>query len=212
MNLGDRFRPWHDFMVRLSGPSVDALTRTLRGRRDAVDGSVEFVANAPLRGRFDVRAALRRFAEDPRFTSYRIAMAYIDRAGVLVLERALARGADVELVIARRANVYQHSNMRSVAELLDRAPRFRAWLCPEMVHAKAIVARDASGARASFIGSANLKRNSFRMFAELDAVVTDPDFNVALDRELDRLVAGCEPASGAIRFNRWLAGIEDLLG
>jgi phosphatidylserine/phosphatidylglycerophosphate/cardiolipin synthase-like enzyme len=189
MNLGDRFRSWRDFAAHVSGEPVQAMLEALGGAGPAAVSGTTFIANVPRSGRFEVRAAYERIAGDPSITWLRVAMAYIDRMGGRILETALKRGARVELLLPGRANVYQHANMRTVARLLRVGGALRVVACHAMVHAKALVAGDASGPTVALLGSANLKRNSLIRFGELDALFTDPLFVKELDAAFTALAA-----------------------
>jgi phosphatidylserine/phosphatidylglycerophosphate/cardiolipin synthase-like enzyme len=213
MNLGDRFRTWRDFALRVDGPPlVNALAAAAQGERSqAQPGSVAFVANVPTAGVFDVLPAFERLARDPRLVRFRVAAAYVDARGAAILGRALDRGAALELILPRRANVYQHANMRALVSLLRKG--VRAHLVPGMLHAKALLAWSDTGARtAAFLGSANLKRNSLVAHGEMNALVTDEAFTLALERALDALVADGEPVSTALPYNLLYASAEELFG
>jgi len=218
VNLGDRFRPWRDFMVRVAGAGLVAdLEARLDGQGEAPgvpldDGAVAFAVNVPRAKRFEIRGVLDALAADPRFVRYQVAMAYLDRTGAEVLRTMLGRGARVELVMPSRANVYQHANMRALGEVLARAPALEATLHPAMLHAKALVAWDDQGRRTAFVGSANLKRNSFRMLGELNAVVCDPAFTADLSAAIAALAAGGTPLREPPPYSRAMAAVEERLG
>ena len=192
MNLGDRFRPWRDFAAHVSGEPVRAMLEALGGAGPGTASGTTFVANVPRSGRFEVRAAFERLAGDPTLAWFRVAMAYIDRVGARILATALARGARVELLVPGAANVYQHSNMRTVARLLGAGGELRVVACNAMVHAKALVAGGANGPTVALLGSANLKRNSLLRYGELDALITDPSFLGELDGAFTGLVSESE--------------------
>ncbi len=222
LNLGDRFRAWRDLLVRVEGrEAVDDLLRARRGERSAGAAGagggapIAFVANVPAAGAFPTRPALEALFGDARFGRYRIAMAYLDRTGAALLHLALARGASVDLVLPRRANVYQHANLRALDGLLRRdGGLVRAYLHPAMVHAKAILALDGAGegGGAALVGSANLKRNSIDRFGETAVLASAPAFVAALDREIDRLAAEAEPARPPLRYGAARAAIEERFG
>src|SRR5581483_9321842 len=109
MNLGDRFAPWRDFAIHVRGiEMVSSLERALRGEAAPAVSGVAFVAAVPGARSSPVKAAFERVADDSSLVALRIAMAYVDLMGVAIIERALARGARVELTIPGRANVYHH--------------------------------------------------------------------------------------------------------
>jgi phosphatidylserine/phosphatidylglycerophosphate/cardiolipin synthase-like enzyme len=215
LNLGDRFRDWRDLALRVAGrEQVDALARALAGDgpdlRCAAPEQVAFVTNVPDRARWDVRPALEGLLADPALVSLQMAMAYVDLTGAALLEAALARGVRVDLTLPARANVYQQANLRAAARLLARGARVR--LVPGMLHAKALVAYDAAGPRAAWLGSPNLKRNSFRLFGELAALVTEQAFVRDLARALDALGREATPLARAPRYGWLRAVVEERLG
>lgn len=220
MNLGDRFRPWRDFMVRVRGAAaVEQLARARAGELPAPAAlpppePVRFVANAPAAGAFHVAATFAALLGGATWTRFRVAMAYLDRSGAALLRLALLRGAGLELLLPRDANVYPQANRRALADLLagPGAERLAVRLVPGMLHAKALLARDARGTGLAFLGSANLKRNSLVRFGELDALVREPAFVADLEAALDELWAGAEPLPGPPRFGRTRAWVEELLG
>eukprot|EP00966_Prymnesium_polylepis_P255473 5902653-Prymnesium_polylepis.1 len=125
-------------------------------------------------------------------------MAYLGpRWGVELLEMALVRGATVELLLPRRANVYAHANLKAAQKLLERGwPTLTIHLCPEMVHAKATLAHDGTGgAPVAFLGSANLVRGSMNLpvwcqllpYDELNVLVRDEAFCDALGASMEGL-------------------------
>lgn len=214
MNLGDRFRGWRDFMVRVRGPEPLAAIERARAAGRARAGAIELVANAPAAGVFEVAPALAEALGAPGLTRFRIAMAYLDRTGAALLLPALARGAEVRLLLPRDANVYPQANRRALAWLLGAAPpgaKLAIGLVPGMLHAKALLA-DGPCDAVAFLGSANLKRNSLRRFGELNALVREPTFVADLGRALDGLAAVAEPVTAPPPFARARAWVEELLG
>lgn len=222
INLGDRFQAWRDFMVRLAGDHVSQLIRKL-----GVEGSendvapltgiedIRFVINNPPTSRFEIRSAYLELVHDPQWVHYVVAMAYLDRFGARILAQALARGASLDLVLPLRANVYHHANMKTLRHLLKKKNgQLRVFLCPAMLHAKVLQARDQHGKTLSFLGSANLKRNSFYRFGELNALISDQRFNDALAGDLAALMDTSQRVShgSAVRYSRVFAFFEECLG
>lgn len=217
VNLGDRFRPWRDFMVRVAGRDrIAALEERLTGEgqppRVAPGDPIGFAVNVPRAKQFEIRSVFDAMAEDSTLVRFQVAMAYLDRTGAAVLRAMLARGAEVELVMPRQANVYQHANMRALGELLAEHPDLRATLHPDMLHAKALVGWRQDGTAAAFVGSANLKRNSFRMLGELNALIHDATFTGQLGEAIARLAASAERLSEPPPYNPAMAAVEERLG
>ncbi|MHC4390978.1 MAG: phospholipase D-like domain-containing protein, partial [Planctomycetota bacterium] len=115
-NLGDRFRMWKDYAVRVVGERhVRGLLRKIAGGPGAhpvlplPPSETAFVANVPPSQRYEIRSVLRTLFAGNAYDRYRIAMAYVDHAGARYLRAALDRGASVEIVMPRKANVYTHA-------------------------------------------------------------------------------------------------------
>lgn len=217
VNLGDRFRSWRDFAVRVRGAAAANLARAVAGEGRAAawpppDAALRFVANVPAADRWEVRPVLEALTADPAVARLEVAMAYLDRTGAALLRRALDRGARVELLLPAEANVYQHANMLALEGLLAAGGDLAVRLHPAMVHAKALLARRRDAPPVALLGSANLKRNSFRLFAELDALVTEGAFTAALGAALADLRAEAEPAAAPRPYVRARALVEERLG
>jgi hypothetical protein len=162
-----------------------------------------FALRAPLAGRFDAAAALRAFFDDASLRRVIVAAAYVDASGAALLERALARGADVTLIMPLTPNVYTHCNAAALCSLLrgrlssssssstaaPRRGRLTAVLHPAMVHAKAAVGFRADGTAVALLGSANLKQRSLTQFGELLMRAEGGAFPERLASALQRLAA-----------------------
>jgi phosphatidylserine/phosphatidylglycerophosphate/cardiolipin synthase-like enzyme len=211
INLGDRFRSWRDCMVRVEGSTlVDDLVARRRGEAASASSTATFVVNAPEASVFEIWKAFLALVNDHRLVRFRVAMAYLDLAGVEVLRRVLARGASLDLILPARANVYHDANMRALASLMTAGP-VRALGCRDMMHAKILLAWDAAGAATTFLGSANLKRNSFRTFGELNILTTDRELTAAVERIMDSIASASDPILTP-RYRSTVAAIEERLG
>ena len=221
--LGDALAPLRRLYVQgaegRSGPADDTAVREWRylpaAAPLATNAGIDVVCNRREQRRYEIEPTFRALFSDTRLGRYRVAMAYLGhRWGVEMLEYALARGAVVELLLPARANVYAHENLKAAQTLLDRGwPGLRLYLHPEMVHAKATLARpaeEAAGvgvgegkgegvaaddAAVAFLGSANLVRGSMNLpvhcgllpYDELNVLVRDTAFCDALDASMDDL-------------------------
>ena len=221
--LGDALAPLRRVYVAgaegRGGPAADTAVREWRylpaAAPLATNAGIDVVCNRREQRRYEIEPTFRALFSDTRLGRYRVAMAYLGhRWGVEVLEYALARGAVVELLLPARANVYAHENLKAAQTLLDRGwPGLRLYLHPEMVHAKATLARpaeEAAGvgvgegkgegvaaddAAVAFLGSANLVRGSMNLpvhcgllpYDELNVLVRDTAFCDALDASMDGL-------------------------
>ena len=194
----------------LDALSVEAEVCSL-GESAYLDCSpVQFCANRRALDRYEIEPAFRALFADETLTHYRVAMAYLGpRWGTELVELALRRGAHVELLLPARANVYAHANLLAAQRLLDgNWPNLRLRLDPEMMHAKATLARDADGRMTAFLGSANLVRGSMNLpvwlrllpFDELNVLVRDPAFCERLDGAMDELFERAPPVEPAQRL------------
>jgi len=210
INLGDRFRSWRDFALRLEGEAAVRVRARLRGAAET-GRDPGFVLNLPRRARFDLEPTLRALCADPAVTRLRFVHAYLDHVGAGLLGLALARGARVELVLPRVPNVYPHANAAALAGLRALGGDLEVRLHPCMIHAKAALI-ERGGELEAFLGSCNLKRNSFRLFAELNARLGDPALCAALGWQFDRLWEEAAPAPARLRYGRLRAWIETKFG
>ncbi|MCA8920545.1 MAG: phosphatidylserine/phosphatidylglycerophosphate/cardiolipin synthase family protein [Planctomycetes bacterium] len=211
INLGDRFRPWRDFALRLEGDSARRVRARLRGEPPAPGVDPEFVLNLPRRGRYDLEATFRALCSDPGVTRLRLVHAYLDYTGAGILRLALAHGARVELVLPRVPNVYPHANAAALSWLRAQGGDLEVRLHPDMIHAKAALF-ERDGEPEAFLGSCNLKRNSFRLFGELNARVRDLAFCAALAGEFDLLWTEASPAPARLRYGPLRAWVETRFG
>ncbi|KAL1516011.1 hypothetical protein AB1Y20_002624 [Prymnesium parvum] len=179
--LGDVFAP-----LRPPPPPPPPLPRA----------AVSFVSNRRAYGRYEVQPAFASLFGEAALVHYRVAMAYLGpRWGVEMVELALRRGARVDLLLPAQANVYAHANLKAAQKLLDGGwPTLRVYLSPQMIHAKATLARTASGDGVAFLGSANLVRGSLNPpvwcellpYDELNALLRDAALCDALDASMQR--------------------------
>ena len=232
LTVGSRHRfPSSDINARSGG--VGFVTNRPSGF-DILAWIAPWLRNFP--GKFDLLPALEALMSDERYTSYQVAAAYVDGKGASVLEAALDRGADVALVMPRNPNVYHDANRKALAELVDkygviggnnrrcngtemrgkgkgRGGTLTAYMCDDMLHAKVFVARGPNVESAAMIGSCNLKQRSFGQFAELNALVVQPQCTSQLAAELDILTQESKPVTREdLKFAEPKATIEEWLG
>lgn len=233
--------------------TLNTATLTVGSRdRNAVSdkiaraGGVKFITNTPtgfdvvayaapwarsFPGSFDVLPALMKLMRDERYDEFIVAAAYVDGAGVKVLEMALERGCAMTLVMPRNPNVYHDANRKALKALEENhsarngnGGRLRAYLCDDMLHAKVFLGRNTNTAKTSIsrgikkdrvamLGSCNLKRRSFGQFAELNALVSQPTLCAQLEAALETLVRDSAPVTDAdLAFAEPKATIEEWLG
>ena len=160
------------------------------------DESVRLVCNRRIQQRYEIEPTFRALFSDTSYTKYRVVMAYLGhRWGIELLEYALKRGAEVELLIPARPNVYANENLRAAQTLVDADwPNLSLYLHPEMVHAKATLAR-SSDKDLAFIGSANLVRGSLNLpvhcgllpYDELNVLTSETSITSSLDASMETL-------------------------
>ncbi|MBL4849096.1 MAG: phosphatidylserine/phosphatidylglycerophosphate/cardiolipin synthase family protein [Planctomycetes bacterium] len=217
INMGDRFRPWRDFVVRLEGPLAEEVATKIQGEGEPFvyppkPDTLTLVASIPSEDQFEILPAFEALMQDPEVTRLRFAMAYIDRTGIeKVLRLALDRGVRVEFMLPKLANVYQDSNLMALEALLP-DENFHAVACPHMLHAKVTLAYGADGLRTIFFGSANLKRYSLLYLGELNAFVNHPALMKTLEDAVNALYEESEPITEAPRYWRLKAVVEERLG
>lgn len=217
INMGDRFRPWRDFVVRLEGSLADEVAEKIQGEGEPFvyppkPETLTLVANVPTHDQFEILPAFEALMSDPEVTRLRFAMAYLDRTGVeKVLRLALDRGVRVEFMLPKLANVYQDSNLMALETLLGEE-NFHAVGCPHMLHAKVALAYGKEGLKSVFFGSANLKRYSLLYLGEVNAFVTEPDLAKSLEDAVNALYAESEPIPGPVKYWRLKAVVEEKLG
>lgn len=199
MNIGREYRShWHDLMARVEGPVVSDLMHLYdrhwhgeqwwwnwglhlaRRERDANPAPNKQVSHSRVhpirmfvtdaaRGKRDVlkaallafRCASRRiWIETPYFSSDEVAAE---------LERALARGVDVRVVIPgdNESKFMNAVNIASLKRLIDKGVKVYAY--PGMTHLKATICDDWA-----MFGSANYDTLSLRINRELNLATSDP--------------------------------------
>ena len=188
--------PWRDTAVRISGPAVPALEGAFRRTWAAAGGNVtaeDMVGDAPERG----PAAVRVIAGEPgQARSYRViqllAAGAADQMWItdayLVLPSALLQGlldashdrADVRLLVPGASDLPVVRDLTRIGyrELLSGGVRILEWDGP-MLHAKSMVVDGRFGR----VGSSNLNASSLLGNFELDVVVEDREFCVALEAQ-----------------------------
>jgi phosphatidylserine/phosphatidylglycerophosphate/cardiolipin synthase-like enzyme len=216
INLGDRFRPWRDYALRLEGALAADLVAKVRGEGEGYvypppPGTLTLVANVPTHDIYEIRTAFVAIMKDPAVRRLRIAMAYLDRVGAHVLRHALDRGAALDLLLPLKANVYHQANMKALRTILH-YPTLRVFQHPEMLHAKLLQAEGEEGVLFTYFGSANLKRYSLHVLGELNLLVTLPDLNRKLETALDGLFAESQQVTKAPGYRRVQAIFEENLG
>ncbi len=213
MGIGDDFRHVNvDFMVEIEGG--DAVARLSereigRARFDAARPFDYLVHSAEGTARTGESLAAQRLAliaaARRRLT---IAMAYLgDAAATDALCQAIARGVQVTLLTAARADVNGDLNRYTCAKILRQtgAPaNFRLILHPTMVHGKAIV---GDGAWVD-LGSTNFTQLSHDGYEELDLFSRQRVFARAVEQAIEREIGATPPARLPLEYRLGRLGWE----
>ncbi len=213
LNLGDRFKNWKDFLVHYESEKIgqEVFERYVLGKDVPVrEMDVQPVVNNSSKKEYGITAALEEVFGDFSLDKYLVTTAYIDSRGFALLAKALLRKAHVTLVLPARANVYHNANVRIINALVQRFPNIEVYCHEQMVHAKSIWASGPNGTL-SFLGSANLKRNSMILLSEFNGIVRNQDFNKKLQEGIEAIISESSRYQ-PVRYNRILSRLEELLG
>ncbi|HEU4763015.1 MAG TPA: phosphatidylserine/phosphatidylglycerophosphate/cardiolipin synthase family protein [Gemmatimonadales bacterium] len=189
-------RPWRDTAVRVAGPAVQALDNAFRRTWAVAGGTIpeeERVASAPECG----TAIVRVIAVEPgQARSYRMLQLLAAGAGTQLwitdaylvpppplhqgLVDAAHDGTDVRLLVPGASDLPLVRNLTRIGyrDLLRAGVRILEWEGP-MLHAKSFVV-DGRYAR---VGSSNLNASSLLGNYELDLLIEDREFTVALEAQ-----------------------------
>jgi len=182
INLEDRHRGYHDYMVAIEGPGAIERFEARREDRVPLDPArpVDFLVNDPGAEppRREIRRALLDLLGEARESVY-VEMAYLgDPEMTWALAAAARRGVEVTVLLSRRANVGNDLNYH-VGRQLFREKGVTVLLSDTMLHSKMMF----FDGKVAVLGSANLSVFSMEKAGEIDVVVRDrPGFLAALER------------------------------
>jgi phosphatidylserine/phosphatidylglycerophosphate/cardiolipin synthase-like enzyme len=213
MNLGDRFSDWKDVLVVFKDMEIGNVVydRFMLGKDANTNEAspIKIAANEPAKKRFEVERALAGLFDDAAFNNYEVVTPYIDRRGVVLLQRALKHGAKIRLIIPACANIYQNANMRTLS-VLSHTNGVTIYLYKKMIHVKAVLATGENKIK-SCVGSANLKKNSFDTLGEFNCLISDDGLNRQLALELTSIIGDSdlfEPKP----YKKIMSRLEEFLG
>lgn len=191
VNIEDRHRECHDYMVEVRGAD---LIRRLRRRlsREAsyrAERPIDFLVNrrqAP-QSAFEIKNRLMRFIAEAKHAIY-VEMACIGDPDISQrLIAATRHGVRVTVLFSRQANIGNDINYRALRELYDSA-EIRVHLSDKMVHSKMML----FDWKVAVLGSANLSVFSMQTADELSVSVhSQPVFLKALNAEVKRRLGAC---------------------
>jgi len=112
------------------------------------------------------------------------------------------------------------ANLKKVHELIQlrsktSAPRLSIKLLPEMLHAKAFVAKSTmnSDVGIASLGSCNMRQRSFGQFQELNIITRDEKFREDLESELENIAfASFDADDEDFLYAEPKASVEEFLG
>jgi cardiolipin synthase len=208
VNVEDRHRGYHDYMVEIDGE--EAVRRHGARRSGAAPPDAgrpfDFLLNDVARRppRLEIKAAVLDLLARAR-KSVHVEMAYLGDPDVTAaLEAAADRGVAVTMLLSRKANVGNDLNLH-VARTLVLHGGIEVRLSDVMLHSKTMLFDDET----VLLGSANLSIFSMRKAGELDLLVRgDPAFAAAVRAVAEARFARGNPVASAAdlpRYSRLLA-------
>ena len=150
-------------------------------------------------GTFGIKKSFEEILNDRQFDDYTFSIAYLDSSGVAMIRKIIDRNANVTILMPCFPNVYHDANRKALAKLKKvheliklrsktSAPRLSIKLLPEMLHAKAFVAKSTTNPDVGIasLGSCNMRQSSFGQFQELTSRKTK--ISEDLENELELLL------------------------
>jgi phosphatidylserine/phosphatidylglycerophosphate/cardiolipin synthase-like enzyme len=177
-------------------------------------------------GTFSVKKSFEDILNDRQFDDYTFSIAYLDSSGVAMIRKIIDRNANVTILMPCYPNVYHDANRKALAKLKKvheliqlrsktSAPRLSIKLLPEMLHAKAFVAKSTMNPDVGIasLGSCNMRQRSFGQFQELNIITRDENFREDLESELENIAFGSFDADDEdFLYAEPKASVEEFLG
>lgn len=213
VNIEDRHREYHDYMVEIEGEeAIRRFRQRDRGEISFDSGrDLDFLLNhrAESPPRYEVKKQILRSIAEAQHAIY-VEMAYIGDPEVsLRLIGATRHGVRVKILFSREANVGNDINYR-VLKKLYQAADIEVYLSDRMLHSKLML----FDWKVAILGSANLSVFSMQKADELDILVRDrPEFMKTLNAEIRRrLDAGekIESVNPLKNYSSFLASLQQL--
>lgn len=213
VNIEDRHREYHDYMVEIEGEeAIRRFRQRDRGEISFDSGrDLDFLLNhrAESPPRYEVKKQILRSIAEAQHAIY-VEMAYIGDPEVsLRLIGATRHGVRVKILFSREANVGNDINYR-VLKKLYQAADIEVYLGDRMLHSKLML----FDWKVAILGSANLSVFSMQKADELDILVRDrPEFMKTLNAEIRRrLDAGekIESVKPLKNYSSFLASLQQL--
>jgi len=177
-------------------------------------------------GTFSVKKSFEDILNDRQFDDYTFSIAYLDSSGVAMIRKIIDRNANVTILMPCYPNVYHDANRKALANLKKvheliqlrsktSAPRLSIKLLPEMLHAKAFVAKSTMNPDVGIasLGSCNMRQRSFGQFQELNIITRDEKFREDLESELENIAfASFDADDEDFLYAEPKASVEEFLG
>jgi phosphatidylserine/phosphatidylglycerophosphate/cardiolipin synthase-like enzyme len=177
-------------------------------------------------GTFGVKKSFEEILNDRQFDDYTFSIAYLDSSGVAMIRKIIDRNANVTILMPCFPNVYHDANRKALAKLKKvheliklrsktSAPRLSIKLLPEMLHAKAFVAKSTTNPDVGIasLGSCNMRQRSFGQFQELNIITRDEKFREDLENELSSIAfASFDADDEDFLYAEPKASVEEFLG
>ncbi|MDH5638860.1 MAG: phosphatidylserine/phosphatidylglycerophosphate/cardiolipin synthase family protein [Nitrospinota bacterium] len=165
MNIADEYHDrWHDYMVGLHDEKLAGVLKKKLVNHDDWPEDAPFVIATNTERGAQIRTGIVELIDAAKKRLV-FEHAYFSADMILEgIERALARGVAVDLILPKDPSTHGPANRASVNHLLacSHAERLRAFFYPTMTHAKALVA----DGRMVAIGSANMTPRSLYVSGE----------------------------------------------
>lgn len=213
VNIEDRHRDYHDYMVEIAGADLIRRFRQRCARKSGYQAErpVDFLVNlreAPQPA-FEIKNQFMRFIAEAKHAIY-VEMAYIGDPDISRrLIAATRHGVQVTVLFSRKANIGNDINYRALHELYERA-KIRVHLSDKMLHSKMML----FDWKIAVLGSANLSVFSMQKADELSiSVHSRPVFMKALNAEVKRRLAASERIESVKplkKYSRVLAALQQL--
>jgi len=165
MNVADEYHDqWHDYMVGLHDERLAGLMNKKLLSHDHWPEDAPFVIATNTKKEAQIRTGIVQLIDAAK---KRLVFEHAYFSADIILEgiqRALARGVDVDLILPKNPSTHGPANRATVNRLLAslHAERLRVFFYPTMTHAKAMVA----DGRIVAIGSANMTPRSLYVSGE----------------------------------------------
>ena len=206
-------RAYGDYMIKLCGREyVAALIEKINSGKNILDGIFFGLNIKEPQRRFEMERLYLDMINEAE-NELHITMAYFSplKKFINAIFKAYERGVRVTLIVPKKANFQNDSNMRTVRKLLKATNGgITVYLSPKMLHTKLII-----NDKYISLGSTNITKKAFKQLSELNVFLKNEDSELA--NALKESVA-CDIATASrvssyknIKYNRLIAFFEGFL-